>query len=349
MSPATLIRPGLALLIGATCGILAYSLTLPLPWMLGPMIGVTLAALVQAPIEGPNRLRPIVIPVIGVMLGSGVTTDTLAQLGNWSATLAVLPLFLAGAAGVSYLTYRRLGGYDPVTAFYCAMPGGINEMLLLGEAAGGNPKQIALAHAARVLFVIFFVAFFFWLLLGVRSGAGQGNWLALDALSLADYVILAACAALGVPLAKALRLPAAPIFGPLILSGVTHLLGWVTLPPPTLLIIMAQIVMGTVIGARFIGASPSEILRDLKLAIPASLGMLLVAFLSAEAISLLSGMPLSQTFLAVSPGGLTEMSLLTLSLDQDVAFVSIMHIIRITLVIAVAPYAFAAIRRWITR
>jgi uncharacterized membrane protein AbrB (regulator of aidB expression) len=62
----------------------------------------------------------------------------------------------------------------------------------------------------------------------------------------------------------------------------------------------------------------------------------------AEVIVMISGIPLAQAFLAFSPGGLTEMSLLTLAMGQDVAYVSIMHIIRITMVIAVAPFAF----RW---
>ena len=39
------------------------------------------------------------------------------------------------------------------------------------------------------------------------------------------------------------------------------------------------------------------------------------------------------------------MSLLTLAMGQDVTYVSVMHIIRITLVIALAPFVFKATRR----
>ena len=34
------------------------------------------------------------------------------------------------------------------------------------------------------------------------------------------------------PLAQLLRLPAAPIFGPMLLSGAAHVAEWVALPPP---------------------------------------------------------------------------------------------------------------------
>ena len=55
-------------------------------------------------------------------------------------------------------------------------------------------------------------------------------------------------------------------------------------------------------------------------------------------------MTLAQAFLAYAPGGLTEMSLLTLAMGQDATYVSVIHVIRITLVIAAAPLVFAMIR-----
>jgi hypothetical protein len=52
--------------------------------------------------------------------------------------------------------------------------------------------------------------------------------------------------------------------------------------------------------------------------------------------------------LALSPGGLAEMSLVALALGIDVAFVSTMHVIRISLIIAIVPMAFSAIERiWV--
>lgn len=336
----------LALAIGVVCGIAAYTAGLPLPWMLGPMIGNTVAAMMRAPVRAPGALRPFVIPVIGVMLGSGFTAEVLGLLGSWVLTLILLPVFLGCAAGLSFLVYRRVGGYDRVTAFYSAMPGGLNEMLILGGDAGGDERRIALAHAARILIVIVFVALYFGLVLGVSSGArGAGQWVTLDALTGLDYGILGACAVAGASLGRMVRLPASQVFGPMILSGIAHFAGWVTVAPPTLFVIAAQITMGTIIGTRFAGATVAEIRRDLGLATVATLAMLGVAVGFAELIALASDIPLSQAFLAYSPGGLTEMSLLTLALGQDVTYVSIMHVIRITFVIGAAPFVFRVLRK----
>lgn len=347
MIPAKSVLPQLAALaIGIVGGLTAYFGGLPLPWMLGPMIANTAAAMLRAPIAGPEKARPYVIPVIGVMLGAGVTAEIFGLLGTWILTLILLPIFLACAAGISYAVYRRIGGYDPVTAFYSAMPGGLNEMLILGAEAGGDERRIALAHAARVLIIIVFVALFFGLVLGVSSGGrGATQWIGLYEITALDYVVLGLCAVLGTILGKRLGLPAAPVFGPMILSGVAHVAGWVTVAPPTLFVIAAQITIGTVIGTRFVGATLAEIRRDIGLSTIASLLMLTAAVGFAELIVWTSGIPLAQAFLAFSPGGLTEMSLLTLAMGQDVTYVSVMHIIRITLVIAIAPFVFKWTRR----
>jgi len=299
----------------------------------------------HAPIAAPDKLRPIVIPIIGVMLGSAITADILSQLTQWTTTLLILPVFLSCAAAVSYAVYRHIGGYDRVTAFYASMPGGLNEMLIMGKEAGGDERRIAMAHAARVLFVIIFVAAYFGLFYGITSGAGTSNWIALDALTITDCVVLVLCAAIGVPLGNLARLPAAQVFGPMILSGIAHVTELVTIAPPSMLVIAAQIVIGTVIGCRFIGATLKSIGRDFALAIAATFLMLVVAVVFALLIAALIGMPMTQAFLAFSPGGLTEMSLLTLAINQDIAFVSVTHIVRITLVIAIAPAVFRLILR----
>lgn len=339
-------RTVLALLIGIGSGFFAYLIGMPLPWMLGPMIGNTVAAILHAPTAPPARLRPIVIPVIGVMLGSGITPDIVNALGDWAISFLVLPPFLIVAAGASFLFYRKIGHYDPVTAFYSAMPGGLNEMLVLGAEQGGDEKRIALAHASRILLVIGFVALFFGLVLGVTTG-GQGGvaWTGMQEVGLQDYAVLAVCAVAGVYLGRLLRLPAAAVLGPMLLSGIAHFFHVVDVPPPTVLVIAAQIVMGTVIGCRFIGASAQEVGKDLFLGIFSTVGMLITGVGFAAVVAGLTDTDLSQAFLAYSPGGLTEMSLLAFAMGGDIAYVSITHIVRIVLVIFSAPLVFRLIGR----
>ncbi len=345
VDPVRLRRTVVALAIGVVSALMATAVGLPLPWMLGPMIGVAIAALMNAPIHAPLPLRPVVIPAIGVMLGSSITPEILGLIPRWSLSVAILLPFLVAAGGASWLIYRRIGGYDPVTAYFSAMPGGLNDMLVMGAEAGGEERRIALAHALRIFCVIVVIVLFYGLVLGVSSRGQAGAWVALDALTLRDGAILVACGAIGVPLGTWIRLPAAQVFGPMILSGAAHLAGIVTVAPPTLLILVAQLVIGTIVGCRFLGAAWREVGRDMLLGVASSLAMLAVTVVFAVIAWQVTGIPLTQTMIAFAPGGLAEMTLLSLAMGQDVAYVSVIHMVRLLVVIGTAGFLFRAIRR----
>ncbi len=338
----------LAALIGVPSALMASWLGMPLPWMLGPMLGCGVAALAGARVSAPGWLRPLVMPIIGVMLGSGFHPEILDHMFTWTGTLLMLPLFLLVATAVSFTFYRVVGGYDPVTAFFSAAPGGLNDMVLMGGEAGGDETKIALAHALRVFLVISAIALVFAVALNIRAVRGPGSWVGLNDLSLSDIVLLTACAILGILLGKALRLPARQMFGPMLLSAAAHLTGIVTVPPPTLLVIISQITIGTMLGCRFAGISLKTMGRDLVLGLVATLLLLGVTTVFAALLGPLTGTSLSQGVLAFSPGGLTEMSLLALSMHQDVAYVSTSHIARIVLVIFGMQILFRAIGKRLT-
>ncbi len=330
----------IALAVGLAGALVAASLRIPLPWMLGPMVIVMILAVTGAPVKAPNRLRMLMVPILGVMLGSGFHPSMFDEAGDWVTTLLILPVFVASAFGAALYFYRKIGGYDPITAYYSSAPGGLNDMMLLGAAAGGDEKRIALAHASRIFLVVTFVVLFYGLFLGISATGDARPHVRFADVPLIDLVILIVCAIAGAFLGPKIGLPAPQILGPMILSGVVHLLGLTDAPPPTLAVNSAQLVMGTVIGCRFIGARPREIARDMSLAAGASGSMVIVALITAFLVTSLTGIGLRETFLTFSPGGLPEMSLLALAMQADVAYVATIHIARITLVIAAAPIVF---------
>ena len=334
----------LALIVGVIAGYVAFLVGLPLPWMLGPMIATTVGSVLGIPFVPPLRLRPFVFPVLGVLLGANVTPDIVDQLGAWAVTLVIMVPFLAVAAGAAFVIFTKFGKYDSVTAYFAAMPGGLTDMILMGEENGGDGRKIALAHAIRILVAISLIALFYGLVLGVRRGDGAANWISMAEPELRDWIILGACAVLGVPLGKLLRLPAAILLGPMILSAVTHFAHVVEIAPPTLLVIIAQIVMGVTIGCRFVGVEVKQFTKDIGLSTLACFAILVVAVGFALFTSRITGTEIEAVFLAYSPGGVTEMSLLALTMGLEVAFVSVMHIARILLIIAMAPLAFRLLR-----
>ena len=129
----------------------------------------------------------------------------------------------------------------------------------------------------------------------------------------------------------------------MVLSAGLHLSGLVTAAPPSVLVGAAQLVIGTVLGCRFVGATLRQTGRDMLLATGATLLLLAVTLLFAALVAALTPAPWSQAVLAYSPGGLAEMSLLALAKNQDVAYVATAHIARIVIIILAVQPIFRAL------
>lgn len=333
----------LALAIGAAGGALFNWLRLPLAWMIGAMCFTTVAAAAGAPIVMSQRLRGFMVAVLGVMLGSAFTPDLLDALRQWSGSLAALVLYVAAATALTQLYYRKVAGYDPTTAYFAAAPGGLSEMVVVGTALGGDERAISLSHGARVLLIVLAIPFGFQLFGGYRP-AGGGATLAAAVAPL-DLLILGACGVIGFVLAWRLRLPAAPLVGPMALSAAAHFAGLTASRPPAELIAVAQVVIGAGVGCRFAGIAVAQILRALALAVGATAILLGMTAGFAAALSGLGGTSAPAVLLAFAPGGLAEMSLIALALGVDVAYVATHHVVRIFLIVALAPVVFRLLRR----
>jgi membrane AbrB-like protein len=333
-------RFALALLLGGVGGWLFVQARLPLPWMLGSMVFCTAAALLRLPVAAPSVIRPPMTMVIGVMLGAGFKPDIVSQLPNWLPTLAGLVLFMIACAIACVGYFRRFGGFDPVTAFFAGMPGGLIEMVTVGEEKGGDARIIALIHSARILLVVMTLPFIVQWIGGVALGGARASGPSIASTPIFAELTLLACGLAGIVLAHWLRMPAKFLLGPMVVSAAVHMLGWSDSVPPFEIVNAAQLILGVTIGCRFVGTSPRLILRILALSLGSTLILLGLtlsfAFLVAR-FSVHGHVPL---ILAYSPGGLAEMSLIALALHMEVAFVAAHHIIRVFLVMISAGPLF---------
>ncbi len=336
---------GLALTIGGVGGWLANLIAIPLPWMIGSMLAVTAGSILGLPLALPNRLRSVMVVVLGVMLGSGFTPAILPLLGDWALSLASLVLYVivSGAIGIWY--FRKFCRYDPITSYFSAMPGGLSEMTVVGAEMGGDSRIISLTHASRILLVIMTLPFLFQWLLAYDPATRPSVGLPITEVPPLDMALLTACAIAGFFLAKAIRIPAAAIVGPMILSAVVHLTGWTTANPPRELIALAQVVVGAAIGCRFTGIRLAVIGKCILAAIGGTIILASISLLFAWALHSLTGLPFVALFLAFAPGGLAEMSLIALSLSLDSAFVATHHIVRIFIIVVCAPLLFRLLQR----
>ena len=119
-------------IIALTGAISFLYLGLPLPWLFGPLFGCLIAALLGADLKGYKPLSDGMRTILGVAVGATVTPAFFVNLPSLASTLVLVPIMtlLIGLSGVIY--FRRLLNYDFPTAYYASMPGGLQDMILLG-------------------------------------------------------------------------------------------------------------------------------------------------------------------------------------------------------------------------
>jgi membrane AbrB-like protein len=334
----------LALALGAGGGFLFYWVRLPLPWMLGAMVTLTIAAVAGAPVALPRLMRNTCVTVLGVLLGSQFKPELLGLLPQWGLSLSALVLWIVLATGVAYVYFRRVPGYDKITSYFAATPGGLNEMTIVGGQLGGDARIIALTHAARVLLVVLSIPIWYRFAYhlpstppGSRAGLGDLAWL--------DMGILTLCAVVGGFGAQRLRLPAANLLGPMVLSAALHLAGVTASAPPYVLVAVAQVVMGTALGCRFTGTGWASVARVVQHSAITTVIMLAFTVGFDLVLARLTGLSTAALVLAFAPGGLAEMSLVALALGADAAFVATHHLFRIIVIVVLAPVSFRFMRR----
>lgn len=330
------------LAIGALGGAIFFQFRMPLAWMLGAMVICTIASLAGVKLQVPGKLRSVMISVLGVLLGSAFTPEVVEKASQWPVTMVSLAIYIVVLTGLLYLYFTRVQKYDPVTAYFSATPGGLNEMVIAGGAMGGDERTIALVHGSRVLLVVMVIPFWFRYTEGERAiTTAVGPSIA--ATSLTDIGVLVACAVAGVILGKLFRLPAYRIVGPMLVSGAVHVAGWTQSSPPWEIVAVAQVVVGSSVGARFSGVPLDRVLKTIGASVGSTALMLITTVIFAFMLSRFTGISFQPIVLAFSPGGLAEMSLIALSLGIETAFVATHHVSRIAMIVIAAPLVFKAL------
>lgn len=333
--------------IALTTGWLFLQLKMPAPFLMGSLFGVWIIG------SNIKRLQPhlgvarwLHVPVVlglGVLIGSYFTMTVMTQSLYWLDTALVMMLVtvVVTASGFYFLT--KLRGYEPLLAFFCAIPGGQAEALILAREQVDKDYVVALFHLIRVTIVFFSTP----LLLAYFQGAeavSQSNALltampSLTDMSAKEFAYFISLGVSGYITARIMRWPMPHLFGPVVFSALAHMAGLIQIPRIFEFVLLAQLSIGGAVGARLACVKFSELLGYLKDACLMSGLILSLYFIAAASIAYQLDRDLLGLWLAFVPGGLYEVTLLALLFGFDIAFVAFHHTIRIILIFISLPLA----------
>ncbi|MCG6121580.1 MAG: AbrB family transcriptional regulator [Microvirga sp.] len=344
------LRPALttsapAFVVALIGGLIFNALGAPLPWTLGPIAFCSVLAIAGSRWLMNSRVMMVARPTVGVMVGSAFTPAIVAGLVTWWLEILFVLAFSATIAAVGYAVFRFVFRFDRVTAFMGALPAGLAELTVIGGSLGGNPRTLVLIHAIRIVTVVFTVPMVLSFGLGLDISGARAAQSTNAASTLVDWAVLIGCGLGGAALSMVLRVPGGIMITALMVSAIVHGLGITDVSLPFWAVSLAQIFIGSVLGARFAKIAFREARLALLAAIVWVVILMAMTFTAAWLSTVVFGTPAAVALLSLAPGGIAEMAIVTYALGIDVAFIVTCQVARMFFLLTLSPAIATRIAR----
>ena len=293
-----------SVLISLMAGYLAFKIGIPLPWMLGPLLIIGLLCALKLEINISKKPLPIFRALLGCIVGTNFSEEIFLNFREIGISLILLPLFVITMMFCTYTFLKKYMQYDQKQSVMGSMPGGLNEMVLLGNEIDVSGRIITLLHTTRIIIVVVLASIFTFFLKDV-SNVNTKEILYFS--NLIDLPLIFVISFFGY-IGRFLSLPGYSIIGPMVISAVLHSFDLVNLSPNVILIISVQVYLGSNLGLYFKNITFNEFFGPIKAGflstfialIPLTIFIYLLYLLNYDLLSLV---------LSYSPGGQAEMCL----------------------------------------
>ena len=337
----------ITLIIAGIGGGFFYLLDIPLAWMLGSYGATAFGQYLcqktstgqQAYLTMPTQIRHISFPLIGIAIGLRFESGFIENLSLWGISLSVLLLQTVLMLFFCYYCLTRFLNFPRMTAFLSAIPGGMTEIILVAQTYRLDQQTIAIMQILRIIVTVSLLPFLIVAfaisprIIALSAGEALPVFLTygdfhLDYLSwqwagfiMAAWIIAYLC--------RLMTIPAAHLLGPILLGMGLAGYGVDISLPPNWMMPLAQIVIGATIGIRFAALPLWSLGKLVMTAISMTLMMGGIAAIFALMVAWYFQIDFFPLFLAYVPGGMTEISVVSLTLELDAPFITSHHIFRV--------------------
>jgi membrane AbrB-like protein len=327
--PPSLLQACETLLIATAGGVIFLMIGFPGGLVSGAMLAVALAALAGRPMTVPLPLAWVCFVLVGILLGSVVTPETLKGITTWPVSIAILAVSALAMFLATAFYLRFVHRWDPLSALLGGSPGSMAQVLALAAELGGDLRGIAIVHTMRVLLIV----------LGLPAGLALFGLtvepvlrLPPDGTSLMELAVLVAVSTAMALLLLLIRFPGGLLFGAMAGSGFLHGAGLLHAALPWWAGSAAVVTLGALAGARFANTTPRMLLGYLGAAFGSFAVAVAVASCFALVVAALLPLRIADVVVAFAPGAQDTMMVLALALHLDPVYVGAHHLVRFLIV-----------------
>lgn len=314
---------------------------LPSPYLFAALlVGIAVALAFPRAGELPAVTFTVAQAITGVVLGAYLQKSSLSALGGQWLPVALVS---AGTLAVSLAAgwaMARATEVDPPTAALGLVAGGASGIVGMARELGADDRLVAFMQYLRVLVVVLLTPLLVALAFPGQHGGAMHA--APDPLlgTVRGWVLTLAIAPVGAILAGRLRIPAASLMGPMIVSGVVTLaVPGGAFAVPALLREAAFIAIGLQVGLRFTMDTVRQVGRLLLPVLLTLLGLLAACFGLALALAATTDVSLLDAYLATTPGGLYAVLAVAVGAGANTTFIVAVQGLRLLVMVLLAPAA----------
>jgi membrane AbrB-like protein len=333
--------------LALACAAGLEALSVPSPALFaGLAVGLVRALSLPRRIVVPRPALTGAQAVLGVMVGTLVQLETLTAIArDWVPVALVTGATLVLSLAAGQLMALR-PGITPLTGAFAMIAGGATGITLMARDLGADDRMVAVLQYLRVLVVVLAMPVVALLVYGadtdagaaVAGGGGPGWW--------AELGFTLGCGLVGTLVAQLLRVPVAPLLGPMLVAAGLDLGGLSAgADVPAEVASLAFLLVGLQVGTNFTRRS----LRLVGRALPLALLVIIVLGLACAGLGVLlagmTGVSSLDGYLATTPGGMNAVLVTATDTGADTTFVLAVQVLRLFAMLLSAPLLARLLRR----
>ncbi|MFP7296636.1 AbrB family transcriptional regulator [Neobacillus niacini] len=340
----TIFRFFYTLLIAFIGGIVFFLITVPIPWLLGPMTAVLIGSrFKKIQVHWPIQIRDIGLIILGYSIGLSFTKEAAIQiLGKLPLMLLLTVILVIFCAGIAFFV-SKLSGVDYPTILTGSIPGGLSQMITFAEEVKGiDLTTVSFLQVTRVIMIIFSVPFLIYSPLVTNSSSALIENLENNSNQTSDtlfpsIIFYAAICVICAFLGKRLKFPTPFLLGPITATAILTITGLQGPELPNSVMDFSQIMIGGYIGLLL---KPEKLQHKGKIiifAIVSGLVMILGSFGLSMLLVHYNDITPATSLLSLTPGGADQMAILAHEVHADLSIVTGFQLFRLLFIFFAVP------------
>ena len=325
----------LLIIISIPSAIIADYFNIPLAWMLGPMIAISIAALTGVKVIMPKLALSGILIILGLHIGNYIDQNLINQMTNWIWTTIIMFFYILVSMLVVSKYLQKFSKFGTKTSIFSAAPGALGPLLILAEYEKSDLSQVATAHLIRLIIII--TVFPFIIVNFANSEAIEIENFDYLAQNHFNLIILIMGSIILILLFDKIKIPAALLSGTLVASGILQITDVASYKLPESSINFCLLILGASVGCRFAEKTIKEVANNTFHSFIATSLLVFLGLIAAYVATFFVDNNFLTLVLSFCPGGIYEVAVIAIAFELEPDFVAFHHIIRLLFILFTIP------------